>query len=107
MRTPQSATSLLLISGRSGAPSGRASRAVLSSGSRNERGRLARAAMDNNMEQATDLAPFDLVKEDFSTPLAVPPKRACLLLSIGMTRLYELLSSGELDSFHIGRARRI
>jgi excisionase family DNA binding protein len=40
-------------------------------------------------------------------PLAVPPRLACQLLSVGLTRLYQLLNAGELDSFHIGRARRI
>ena len=48
-----------------------------------------------------------LVKADFSKPLAVPPRRACQLLSVGLTRLYKLLNNGELDSFRIGRARRI
>jgi excisionase family DNA binding protein len=40
-------------------------------------------------------------------PLAVSPRQACGLLSIGLTRLYELLGSGELDSFLVGRSRRI
>jgi excisionase family DNA binding protein len=44
---------------------------------------------------------------DSSRPLAVPPRLACQLLSVGLTRLYELLNAGELESFHIGRARRI
>jgi excisionase family DNA binding protein len=48
-----------------------------------------------------------LVNDDSSSPLAVPPRLACQLLSVGLTRLYELLNAGELDSFHIGRARRI
>jgi excisionase family DNA binding protein len=40
-------------------------------------------------------------------PLAVAPRQACVLLSIGNTRLYELLRSGELESYLEGRARRI
>lgn len=40
-------------------------------------------------------------------PLAVSPKQACLLLGVGTTRLYQLLASGELASYHEGRARRI
>jgi excisionase family DNA binding protein len=40
-------------------------------------------------------------------PLVVSPKQACQLLSIGTTRLYELLASGALASYHEGRARRI
>jgi excisionase family DNA binding protein len=48
-----------------------------------------------------------LDEHDPSRPLAVPPRLACQLLSVGLTRLYELLNTGELDSFHIGRARRI
>jgi excisionase family DNA binding protein len=42
-----------------------------------------------------------------SAPLAVAPREGCRLLSIGMTNLYALLRSGELESFRIGRARRI
>jgi excisionase family DNA binding protein len=40
-------------------------------------------------------------------PLVVPPKVACRLLSVGETRLYELIADGELDSFKDGVSRRI
>jgi excisionase family DNA binding protein len=39
--------------------------------------------------------------------LVVRPKRACRLLSIGTTRLYELLDRGELESFRDGGGRWI
>jgi excisionase family DNA binding protein len=40
-------------------------------------------------------------------PLVVPPKVACRLLSVGETRLYELIADGELESFKDGVSRRI
>lgn len=40
-------------------------------------------------------------------PLAVKPKVACRMLSCGVTRLYELLSAGELQSYLDGRSRLI
>jgi excisionase family DNA binding protein len=40
-------------------------------------------------------------------PLVVKPRDACRLLSCGITRLYELLAAGELDSFMDGRSRKI
>lgn len=40
-------------------------------------------------------------------PLVVSPQQACVLLSIGNTRLYELIRDRELVSYHEGRARRI
>jgi excisionase family DNA binding protein len=49
----------------------------------------------------------DLVNHDWRKPLAVPPRRACELLSVGMTKLYAMLNAGELEAFHVGRARRI
>jgi len=40
-------------------------------------------------------------------PLAVKPKGAAALLSVGLTRIYELLKDGELVSFYDGRSRLI
>jgi excisionase family DNA binding protein len=39
--------------------------------------------------------------------LVVTPARACQLLAIGRTRLYEHLNAGELTSYTDGRSRRI
>jgi excisionase family DNA binding protein len=39
--------------------------------------------------------------------LAVPPLAVCKMLSLGLTSVYELMRTGELRSFRIGRARRI
>jgi hypothetical protein len=39
-------------------------------------------------------------------PLAVSPRQACFLLSVGTTRLYELIRAGELQAYYEGRARR-
>lgn len=40
-------------------------------------------------------------------PFAVSPRQACRLLSIGNTRLCQLISAAELTSYLDGRARRI
>lgn len=40
-------------------------------------------------------------------PLAVSPKEACTVLGCGLTTLYQLMGSDELESFKIGRATRI
>jgi excisionase family DNA binding protein len=40
-------------------------------------------------------------------PLAVSPREACRLLSLGMSRLYGLMRAGKLQSYEDGRARRI
>jgi hypothetical protein len=40
-------------------------------------------------------------------PLAVGPKTACILADVGLTRLYQLLNAGELDSYWEGRHRKI
>jgi excisionase family DNA binding protein len=39
--------------------------------------------------------------------LAVPPIAVCKMLSLGLTSVYELMRTGELRSFRIGRTRRI
>jgi excisionase family DNA binding protein len=40
-------------------------------------------------------------------PLVVRPKGACRLLSVGETRLYEMIARGDLQSFRDGGARKI
>ena len=40
-------------------------------------------------------------------PLGVPPNAAKAAIGCGTTKLYELLNAGELESYSIGRARRI
>jgi hypothetical protein len=40
-------------------------------------------------------------------PLAVSPRRACQILDVGITRLYQLISGGELDAYLDGRSRKI
>ncbi|MFO1098231.1 MAG: DNA-binding protein [Xanthobacteraceae bacterium] len=44
---------------------------------------------------------------EMQPPLAVSPKVAWKMLDIGNSTGYELLAAGELESFCIGRARRI
>lgn len=40
-------------------------------------------------------------------PIAIPPKDAFAALGVGVTKGYELINSGELEAFHVGRARRV
>jgi excisionase family DNA binding protein len=42
-----------------------------------------------------------------TSALVVRPLQACALLNIGLTRCYELINSGELESFKDGKARKI
>jgi excisionase family DNA binding protein len=44
---------------------------------------------------------------DTQAPLLVTPQQAGDMLSLGLTRVYELLRAGELTGCHVGRARRI
>ena len=46
-------------------------------------------------------------RADNLEPLAASPREACVLLNVGVTRLYQLLRDGELESYLDGRARRI
>jgi hypothetical protein len=48
-----------------------------------------------------------LGRADNAWPLVVPPWQACAMPSIGLTRYYELLSEGELESFKDGKSRKI
>jgi hypothetical protein len=40
-------------------------------------------------------------------PVVVAPSQACVLLNMGMTRCYELMNSGALESFKDGKSRKI
>ena len=40
-------------------------------------------------------------------PLAVSPKKAKVLLDVGITRLYQLIGNGEVESFRDGKSRKI
>jgi len=40
-------------------------------------------------------------------PIAVPPHTAFAAINVGVTKGYELINSGELEAFKIGRATRI
>ena len=44
---------------------------------------------------------------DDNQPLVVKPQTACRLLSIGTTRLYELIADGSIESYREGGHRRI
>ena len=44
---------------------------------------------------------------DNAEPMVVPPRRAEQMLCVSHRKLYELLRDGELESFWIGRGRRI
>jgi hypothetical protein len=39
--------------------------------------------------------------------VAVSPTRAKIMLDLGLTSVYALIGSGELESFRIGKSRRI
>ncbi|KKW89423.1 hypothetical protein YP76_25445 [Sphingobium chungbukense] len=40
-------------------------------------------------------------------PIALPPKMAFAAIGVGVTKGYELIAAGELETFKIGRATRI
>ena len=42
-----------------------------------------------------------------TSPLAVKPREACRMLGCGITRLYELINAGELESYRDGGSRMI
>jgi len=46
-------------------------------------------------------------RRSYLDPIVVRPHEACRMLSVGLTRLYELLHEGQLESFRYGRSRRI
>jgi len=40
-------------------------------------------------------------------PFALPPKAAFAAIGIGVTKGYELINSGDLEAFKVGRATRV
>lgn len=40
-------------------------------------------------------------------PLGLPPKDAFAMIPVGVTKGYELINEGELDTFKVGRATRV
>jgi excisionase family DNA binding protein len=50
---------------------------------------------------------FDQSCDEIPLPLVVAPREACRMLAIGLTRLYELLHQGDLESYRDGGSRRI
>jgi excisionase family DNA binding protein len=46
-------------------------------------------------------------QEAIRGPLVVSPRQACEMLCVSLTRLYELLHAGELETYRHGRSRRI
>jgi excisionase family DNA binding protein len=56
------------------------------------------------MSMLTDVDPDAELIERFGS---VSPRRACTLLGIGNTKLYELIGNGELEAYKEGKSRRI
>ena len=48
-----------------------------------------------------------LSHQEKQAALAVPPREAGRLLSLGLSEVYERMRNGELESYQDGRARRI
>jgi excisionase family DNA binding protein len=59
------------------------------------------------MERGDRKVPVQASRTAEPEPLAVTPRQASRLLSIGNTKLYALLAAGELDSYRDGRSRKI
>jgi hypothetical protein len=65
----------------------------------NRQGRKARAKPRTKTTAAASAVGIE--------PLAVAPNVAFGLIGVGITKGYELIGSGELESYRIGRARRV
>lgn len=46
-------------------------------------------------------------KPEAFAPLAVSPKKAATALDIGLTRVYELINLGEIESYRDGKSRKV
>jgi excisionase family DNA binding protein len=56
---------------------------------------------------ASNQARMPMTNDHRPAPLALSPTEAARILGCGRTKLYELLTSGEIKSFHLGRRRLI
>jgi hypothetical protein len=48
-----------------------------------------------------------LSKTNDDTQLVVSPRKGAAALDVGLTRVYELINSGQLQSYHDGKSRKI
>ena len=48
-----------------------------------------------------------LGRQEKQAAIAVPPREASRLLSLSLSKIYQLLRAGELDSYSDGKARRV
>jgi hypothetical protein len=48
-----------------------------------------------------------LSKANDDSQLVVSPKKGAAALDVGLTRVYELINSGQLQSYHDGKSRKI
>src|SRR5258706_7256435 len=70
-------------------------------------GRLHRSRAIPMRSYSTMKQADSFTQADDMPPLVVRPMRACAMLSIGLTRCYELMNAGELKSFKDGKSRKI
>jgi hypothetical protein len=48
-----------------------------------------------------------ILKSENCEPLAVSVKKGCAIIDSGPTRLYELINSGEIESYRDGKSRKV
>ena len=93
--------------GRGGLADSRAMRAAVREVVRRNFRKIVDSSSATGAEPVNAVGVADAPSETMLMPLVVPPRQACRMLSIGLTRLYELLHEGQLESFRYGRSRRI
>ena len=62
---------------------------------------------DKNWQARRSRVPSVSPVPEGTEPLGVPPKVGFRMIGCGVTFGYQLLSNGELESYNLGRARRI
>jgi excisionase family DNA binding protein len=69
--------------------------------------RLAVFLLEHPVSQTSTAGPHPLRARSAVEPLVVPPREACQLLRIGLSKLYDLLRAGAIDSYLDNGQRRI